>query len=259
MESYDERIDAVGACVGMRGSRIHGIVRELRNENIDVIQYSDNPEILISRALQPAMVSQVAVYEDHKRADVFLHSEEISLAISRAGNNIKLADMLTGYKIEVFREDDQNHDANDVYLDEFLDEIDAWVIETLKGIGCSTAKEVLSIPRDELVERTDLEEETVDNVISILNAEFQDGSEAPATPEAETATQESAAPESATLPIESLKGSIDDWVIDVLKGIGIENTDQVLNMPREELLEKSDLEEETIDDLLAAIGQKTGK
>ncbi len=173
VESYDERIDPVGACVGMKGARIHGIVRELRNENIDVIQYTDNLKLFISRALSPAHVSDISVFDEHKRADVFLHSEEISLAIGKNGNNIKLANMLTEYKIEVFRDDADGHDANDYYLDEFLDEIDAWVIEALKNIGCSTAKEVIRIPRQELIDRTDLEEETIDEVLDIINEQFR--------------------------------------------------------------------------------------
>ena len=172
VESYDERIDAVGACVGMKGSRIHGIVRELRNENIDVIQYSDNLKLFISRALSPARISDITVYEEHQRADVFLNSEEISLAIGKGGNNIKLANMLTDYKIEVFRDDNDGHDSDDCYLDEFLDEIDGWVIETLTGAGYSTAKEVLATPRQELIDKTDLEEETIDDLLNIINEEF---------------------------------------------------------------------------------------
>ena len=159
VESYDERIDAVGACVGMKGSRIHGIVRELRNENIDVIQYSDNLKLFISRALSPARISDITVYEEHQRADVFLNSEEISLAIGKGGNNIKLANMLTDYKIEVFRDDNDGHDSD-------------WVIETLKGAGYSTAKEVLATPRQELIDKTDLEEETIDDLLNIINEEF---------------------------------------------------------------------------------------
>lgn len=172
VESYDERIDAVGACVGMKGSRIHGIVRELRNENIDVIQYSDNQKLFISRALSPARISDINIYEEHLRADVFLHSEEISLAIGKGGNNIKLANMLTDYKIEVFRDDTEGREADDCYLDEFLDEIDSWVIDTLKNAGYSTAKEVLATPRDVLVDKTDLEEETIDDLLNIINEEF---------------------------------------------------------------------------------------
>jgi N utilization substance protein A len=191
VESYDERIDPVGACVGMKGARIHGIVRELRNENIDVIPYTDNVKLFISRALSPARVSDIVLYEEHKRADVFLKSEEISLAIGKGGMNIKLASMLSGYQIEVYRDDNINGDDEDILLDEFLDEIDPWVIETLKGIGCDTAKNVLAIPRDELVVRTDLEEETVDDVIRILSSEFNGENAAPTTKAAaDNATEE---------------------------------------------------------------------
>lgn len=191
VESYDERIDPVGACVGMKGARIHGIVRELRNENIDVIPYTDNVKLFISRALSPARVSDIVLYEEHKRADVFLKSEEISLAIGKGGMNIKLASMLSGYQIEVYRDDNINGDDEDILLDEFLDEIDPWVIETLKGIGCDTAKNVLAIPRDELVVRTDLEEETVDDVIRILSSEFNGENAAPAAKAAaDNATEE---------------------------------------------------------------------
>ena len=191
VESYDERIDPVGACVGMKGARIHGIVRELRNENIDVIPYTDNVKLFISRALSPARVSDIVLYEEHKRADVFLKSEEISLAIGKGGMNIKLASMLSGYQIEVYRDDNINGDDEDILLDEFLDEIDPWVIETLKSIGCDTAKNVLAIPRDELVVRTDLEEETVDDVIRILSSEFNGENAAPATKAAaDNATEE---------------------------------------------------------------------
>jgi len=172
VESYDERIDPVGACVGMKGSRIHGIVRELRNENIDVINYTNNISLFISRALSPAKISSIRLVEG-QRAEVYLRPEEVSLAIGKGGMNIKLASMLTEYQIEVFRDLDDNIDEEDIFLDEFLDEIEPWVINTLKGIGCDTAKNVLEIPRDELVRRTDLEEETVDEVLRILNAEFE--------------------------------------------------------------------------------------
>ena len=171
VESYDDRIDPVGACVGMKGSRIYGIVRELRNENIDVIQYSDNVQTLIQRALSPARVEDIKLFEDYKRADVILAPEEVSKAIGKNGSNIKLASMLTDYAIEVFRNSGDNNEE-DVLLDEFLDEIDPWVIETLKKAGCDTGKEVLRIPRDELIEKTDLEEETIDDVINIIKAEF---------------------------------------------------------------------------------------
>lgn len=176
VESYDERIDPVGACVGMKGSRIHGIVRELRNENIDVINYTSNPSLFISRALSPARISSIHVIEEYKRAEVFLQPEEVSLAIGKSGMNIRLAGMLTDYQIEVFRDVDESIESGDIFLNEFLDEIEPWVIDTLKGIGCDTAKQVLNIPREELIRRTDLEEETIDDVLRILSAEFE-GSE----------------------------------------------------------------------------------
>ena len=173
VESYDDRIDPVGACVGMKGSRIHGVVRELRNENIDVINYTSNISLFIQRALSPAKISSIRVNEEEKRAEVYLRPEEVSLAIGKGGLNIKLACMLTEYTIDVFR-DIEGTDEEDIYLDEFADEIDGWVIDALKNIGCYTAKSVLAIPRDELVERADLEESTVDDVLSILAAEFED-------------------------------------------------------------------------------------
>ena len=173
VESYDDRIDPVGACVGMKGSRIHGIVRELRNENIDVINYTSNISLFIQRAVSPAKISSIRVNEEEKRAEVYLRPEEVSLAIGKGGLNIKLACMLTEYTIDVFRDID-GADEEDIYLDEFADEIDGWVIDALKNIGCYTAKSVLAIPRDELVERADLEESTVDDVLSILAAEFED-------------------------------------------------------------------------------------
>lgn len=176
VESFDERIDPVGACVGVKGARIHGIVRELRNENIDVINYTNNTTLFITRALNPAKVSYVELDEENKKADVYMHPEEVSLAIGKGGLNIKLASMLTGYDIEVFRQIDNEteEEEEDIYLDEFSDEIDEWVIDALKAIGCDTAKDVLRISREDLIKRTDLEEETIDNVISILKAEFEE-------------------------------------------------------------------------------------
>ncbi|MEZ3589735.1 MAG: transcription termination factor NusA [Muribaculaceae bacterium] len=173
VESYDDRIDPVGACVGVKGSRIHGIVRELRNENIDVINYTSNPSLFIQRALSPAKISSIRLNEEEKKAEVFLRPEEVSLAIGKGGLNIKLASMLTGYVIDVYR-DAEEADEDDIYLDEFKDEIDAWVIDALKNIGCVTAKAVLNAPRDFLVEKADLEEDTVDHVLDILRAEFED-------------------------------------------------------------------------------------
>ena len=173
VESYDDRIDPVGACVGMKGSRIHGIVRELRNENIDVINYTSNVSLFIQRALSPAKISSIRVNEEERKAEVYLRPEEVSLAIGKGGLNIKLACMLTEYAIHVFR-DVEGADEEDIYLDEFSDEIDSWVIEALKNIGCYTAKSVLAMSREEIIERADLEEQTVDEVLAILSAEFEE-------------------------------------------------------------------------------------
>ena len=173
VESFDERIDPVGACVGVKGSRVHGIVRELCNENLDVINYSSNTKLFIQRALAPANITSVNIDEENKKAEVFLKPEEVSLAIGRGGINIKLASMLTEYTIDVFREVDENEADEDIYLDEFSDEIDQWVIDAIKGIGYDTAKQVLNAPRDMIVEKADLEEETVDNVLKVLRAEFE--------------------------------------------------------------------------------------
>ncbi|MDH6303550.1 N utilization substance protein A [Parabacteroides sp. PF5-5] len=176
VESYDDRIDPVGACVGMKGSRIHGIVRELRNENIDVINYTANVSLFIQRSLSPAKISSIRVNEEEKKAEVYLRPEEVSLAIGKGGLNIKLACMLTEYAIDVFRDID-GADEEDIYLDEFVDEIDTWVIEALKNIGCYTAKNVLALSREEIIERADLEEQTVDDVLGILSAEFEEEDE----------------------------------------------------------------------------------
>ena len=173
VESFDDRIDPVGACVGVKGSRIHGIVRELHNENIDVINYTANPSLFIQRALSPAKVSSIHLDEEEKKAEVFLRPEEVSLAIGKGGMNIKLASMLTGYTIDVYRDTPDQVDE-DIYLDEFKDEIDGWVIDSLKNIGCITAKNVLNTPRQQLIDQADLEEDTVDNVIAILKAEFEE-------------------------------------------------------------------------------------
>ncbi|HRH03740.1 MAG TPA: transcription termination factor NusA [Bacteroidia bacterium] len=171
VESYDDRIDPVGACVGMKGSRIHGIVRELKNENIDVINFTTNTSLFITRALSPAKITSVKIDEESKRAEVFLKPDQVSLAIGKGGHNIKLAGKLTGYEIDVYRDSDV--DTDDVDLEEFADEIDAWVLDALKAVGCDTAKSVLELTTDDLVKRTDLEEETIKEVKEILQAEFE--------------------------------------------------------------------------------------
>jgi len=172
VESYDDRIDPVGACVGMKGARIHGIVRELCNENIDVVNYTANTALFIQRALSPAKISTIKIHEADKKAEVYLRPEEVSLAIGKSGLNIKLAGMLTEYVIDVFR--DVDIDGEDIYLDEFDDEIEMWVIDALKNIGCYTAKNVLAMNRSEVIEKADLEESTVDEVFRVLNAEFEE-------------------------------------------------------------------------------------
>ena len=172
VESYDDRIDPVGACVGVKGARIHGIVRELRNETIDVLNYTTNPQLMIQRALSPAKVSSIRLNEQDKKAEVFLHPDEVSLAIGKGGYNIRLASMLTGYTIDVYRDIDEGEE--DICLDEFSDEIDQWVIDTLKDLGLGTAKAVLNADRDVLIQQADLEEGTVDHVLEVLRAEFED-------------------------------------------------------------------------------------
>ena len=176
VESYDERIDPVGACVGVKGSRVHGIVRELRGENIDVLSYTTNPQLFITRALSPANVNRIELDEENKKAEVFLEPDQVSLAIGKGGANIKLASMLTGYTIDVFRELDENEEE-DVALDDFADEIEPWIIDELKKIGLTTAQQVLNAPREIIVKEADLEEETVNDVLRILAAEFEEDEE----------------------------------------------------------------------------------
>lgn len=174
VESYDERIDPVGACVGVKGSRVHGIVRELCNENIDVINYTSNTSLFIQRALSPAQISSININEEDRKAEVYLRPEEVSLAIGKGGLNIKLASMLTEYTIDVYREVEEEEEEEDIYLDEFADEVDQWIIDAIKAIGLDTAKAVLNAPREMLVEKADLEEETVDNLLRVLKAEFEE-------------------------------------------------------------------------------------
>ena len=171
VESYDERIDPVGACVGMKGARIHGIVRELRNENIDVINYTDNIQLFITRSLNPAKVTSVELNNEEKKANVFLDPDQVSLAIGRGGFNIRLASMITGFEIDVYRNIDSADD--DVELSEFVDEIEGWIIDELKAIGCDTARDVLKLEASDLVKRTDLEEETVNEVLQVLKSELE--------------------------------------------------------------------------------------
>lgn len=173
VESYDDRIDPVGACVGMKGSRIHGIVRELKNENIDIVNYTNNDNLFIQRALTPARVESINLDEENKRASVFLKADQVSMAIGKGGSNIKLASRITGYEIDVFRDTDEG-ELDDVELDEFADEIDDWILDEFKNIGCDTARSVLELSKEELVRRTDLEEETINEVIKILEAEFEE-------------------------------------------------------------------------------------
>ena len=171
VESYDDRIDPVGSCVGVKGGRIHGIVRELRNENIDVLNYTPRVDLMIQRALSPAKISSIKINEEEKKAEVFMQPDQVSLAIGKGGYNIKLASKLVGYEIEVFRDTDEDYD--DVALQEFNDEIEQWIIDELIKIGCDTAKSVLALPKEELMIRTDLEEETIDHVIEVLKSEFE--------------------------------------------------------------------------------------
>ncbi|MEA4974912.1 MAG: transcription termination factor NusA [Paludibacter sp.] len=177
VESYDDRIDPVGACVGVKGSRIHGIVRELRNENIDVINFTNNISLFIQRSLSPAKISSIRLNETDKKAEIYMKPEEVSQAIGKGGLNIKLASMLTGFTLDVYRELDDEEETEDIYLDEFNDEIEQWVIDAFKNVGYDTAKSVLAVPRQDLIRRTDLEEETIDEVLAILRAEFEEETE----------------------------------------------------------------------------------
>ena len=233
VESYDERIDPVGACVGMKGSRIRGIVRELRNENIDVVNYTTNTALYIQRALSPAKVSSIRVDEEEHKAEVFLRPEEVSLAIGKNGLNIKLASMLTDYTIDVFRDID-TADEEDIYLDEFADEVEPWVIEALKEIGCNTAKAVLALTPEEIMERADLEEQTVDDLLRVLSAEFED--------EAQPAPDDYAPEE---------EQPVDEQPVDASEPVDeqpAESTDEPDETPTEDEPEEDDADEEADDD-----------
>lgn len=236
VESYDERIDPVGACVGMKGSRIRGIVRELRNENIDVVNYTTNTALYIQRALSPAKVSSIRVDEEEHKAEVFLRPEEVSLAIGKNGLNIKLASMLTDYTIDVFRDID-TADEEDIYLDEFADEVEPWVIEALKEIGCNTAKAVLALAPEEIMERADLEEQTVDDLLRVLSAEFED--EAQPAPDDYAPEEEQPVDEQ---PVDTTDASepVDEQPV--------ESTDEPDETPTEDEPEEDDADEEADDD-----------
>lgn len=236
VESYDERIDPVGACVGMKGSRIRGIVRELRNENIDVVNYTTNTALYIQRALSPAKVSSIRVDEEEHKAEVFLRPEEVSLAIGKNGLNIKLASMLTDYTIDVFRDID-TADEEDIYLDEFADEVEPWVIEALKEIGCNTAKAVLALTPEEIMERADLEEQTVDDLLRVLSAEFED--------EAQPAPDDYAPEEEQPVDEQPVDASDASEPVDEQPA---ESTDEPDETPTEDEPEEDDADEEADDD-----------
>ena len=235
VESYDERIDPVGACVGMKGSRIRGIVRELRNENIDVVNYTTNTALYIQRALSPAKVSSIRVDEEEHKAEVFLRPEEVSLAIGKNGLNIKLASMLTDYTIDVFRDID-TADEEDIYLDEFADEVEPWVIEALKEIGCNTAKAVLALAPEEIMERADLEEQTVDDLLRVLSAEFED--------EAQPAPDDYAPEEEQPVDEQPVDASDASEPVDEQPA---ESTDEPDETPTEDEPEEDDADEEADD------------
>ncbi len=219
VESYDDRIDPVGSCVGMKGNRIHGIVRELKNENIDVINYSSRPELMIRRSLSPAEITKINLNEATKTAEVFMEPDQVSLAIGKGGHNIKLASKLCGYEIEIYRNTDE--DLDDIDLKGLKGEIDGWVIDELVKIGCDTAKSVLALPKDELIGRTDLEEETIDHVIEVLKALFD-------------------------VDLKEFNDEIDQSVINALMKIGCDTAKKVLALPKKELVNRTGLDEETI-------------
>ena len=223
VESYDDRIDPVGSCVGMKGNRIHGIVRELKNENIDVINYSNRPDVMIRRSLSPAEISKIVLNENTKTAEVFMEPDQVSLAIGKGGHNIKLASKLCGYEIEIYRNSDE--DMDDIDLKTLKGEIEGWVIDELIKIGCDTAKNVLSLPKEELINRTDLEEETIDHVLETLKGLFD-------------------------VDLKEFNDEIDQNVINALIGIGCETARSVLSVSKEDLMSRTGLDEETIDHVI---------
>ena len=226
VESYDDRIDPVGSCVGMKGNRIHGIVRELKNENIDVINYSNRPELMIRRSLSPAEITKININETTKTAEVFMEPDQVSLAIGKGGHNIKLASKLCGYEIEIYRNTDE--DLDDIDLKTLKGDIDDWVIDELIKIGCDTAKSVLSLPKDELISRTDLEEETIDHVIDVLKSLFD-------------------------VDLKEFNDEIDQSVINALLKIGCDTAKKVLALSKKELMERTNIDEETIDHVIEVL------
>ena len=223
VESYDDRIDPVGSCVGMKGNRIHGIVRELKNENIDVINYSSRPDLMIRRSLSPAEITKININEESKTAEVFMEPDQVSLAIGKGGHNIKLASKLCGYEIEIYRNTDE--DLDDIDLKGLKGEIDGWIIDELIKIGCDTAKNVLALPKEELIARTDLEEETIDQVIETLRALFD-------------------------VDIKEFNDEIDQSIIDKLLKKGLDTAKKVLALSKDELMSRADIDEETADHVI---------
>ncbi len=283
VESFDDRIDPVGACVGMRGSRIHSIVRELQNENIDVINYTDNLDLMIRRSLSPAHINTVKVNEEEKRVEVVLPKDQVSLAIGKGGQNIKLASMLVGYEIDVFREL-QEHEVEDFDIDlmEFNDVFDDWMLLELKNIGLDTAKAVLDHEVDELVRRTDLEEEMILAIMHTLRKEFEDDQQqAPQNQpnnnamdddedfevdysddvldediaEVTNAAAQNKAEASESPSLDEFKNDIEEWIIEEFKKVGLITKEDVLSLPKEAVIEKTDLEEETVDEVIEAISK----
>ena len=222
VESYDDRIDPVGACVGMKGSRIYSIVKELRNENIDVVNYTTNTQLFIQRALNPAKISSIKINEESKTAAIYLKPNEVSLAIGKGGLNIRLASMLTGYDIDVYRE----LEDEDVSLDEFKDRIDGWIIDKLKSIGCDTVKSTLVLSADELAKRSDLEIETAQEIINILQSENED------------------------VELDEFRDEIDEQIIDKLKQAGLSTAKSVIDLPTDELIKRTGLDEKTLNEVI---------